>query len=650
MLVFLDNVLAILVLGVTQLYRVIPAGLMLAAGRFAGGIAFRFNTERKRGAYANLRAAWCRTKTPSELYRMNGMVFKNLGEVLSETMCFEKINKAYVDRYITVERIDRVDEAIKKGKGVILLTAHFGNWELSSIVAAFKGFNLLVLAREQKMKKLNSLLDRLRESKGAKVVRKGITTRLIMKALHEGNIVGMLADQNAGSNGILVPFFGRLASTADGPFRFAAKTGATVIPVFTARTGGPYTRIVVEEPITVKDGDDMMPHMVRYNRLLEKHILLKPDHWLWLHRRWKLCPEKKIVILSDNKAGHLNQSLSLAESFRQYRHAKGIPPDRASVEVIDVRFKSKWRKMILNLWSVTASVRCQGCLKCLQWGLEPSSYEKIERTYADVVISTGFSLAGINKIAALENNAKNAVCMRPGFLSTRRFNLVVLPRHDSRAPMAGRNVVITDTAPNLVRKESLEGAGRELLKNVKKDHEKTVGLLLGGDNAEVRYTNDEVGNVLAGIIAASKERGADILATTSRRTQPALEGLVREKLQGEPLCKLLIIANEKNPAYAVNGILAASDVVVISGESISMVSEAVASGKNVIVFQGTKNNEAKTTKFDRFLWRLEENKCIRRVPASDMEKAVREGLEAPPQAAQPGREDFVYLNMWRLGG
>jgi len=617
-------------------------------GRAIGRVIFLFNTERRRVCYANLRAAFCSEKAPHEIYSLTRAVFQNLSAVISEIMCLAKVDKAYVDRYVTVENIERVDAAYNKGKGVILLTAHFGNWEFSSIVGAFKGYQLHVLAREQKMKRLNALLDKLRESKGAKVVRKGITTRSILKALHDGCIIGMLADQSAGSNGVMARFFGRLASTADGPYRFAEKTGAVIVPVFTMRTYGPYTRIVVEETMEIPKGADVLSFIRRYNGMLEKYVRAYTDQWLWIHRRWKLCPEKKIVVLSDGKQGHLNQSLSLADLFSRYRAVKNLSGGRTDIEVIDVRYKNKLWKALLTLWSASASVRCQGCLKCLKYGLASSSYEKLEKTFADVVISSGFSLAGVNKIFSIENNAKNAVCMRPGLLSLKKFNMVVLARHDAGEAANGRNVIVTDSVPNLVRAEGLEKAAEELLRNCKKEHKSTIGVLIGGDNQAVSYSPGDIDKVLGGVIEAARLNGADVLVTTSRRTSALIESAAKKRLAGEPLCKLLIIANENNPPYAVNGILGASGVVVVSGESVSMVSEAVSSGRPVVVFEGTPKTN-KPTKFGYFLKRLEENKCIRRSSPEHVGEAVTSALKSPMRADPSYEKDIVYLNMWRLG-
>ena len=130
-------------------------------------------------------------------------------QTFMEVLNLTKVNKKYVDKYIEVVNFERLQNAAKSGRGTILLTAHYGDWEMLSLVSSVKGYPILVLVREQKMKRLNELLNRLRESNGCKVIRKGLDVKNILRALIDRNVVGILADQDAGKNGMFVDFFGR---------------------------------------------------------------------------------------------------------------------------------------------------------------------------------------------------------------------------------------------------------------------------------------------------------------------------------------------------------------------------------------------------------------------------------------------------------
>ena len=646
---FLDFIAAALVRLMIWVCCIVPTGWILKLGRGIGSLVFRFSRARRAIGYANLRAAFCRSKTPSELRKMTKAVYQNLAETFAEILCLKKIDAKYVDKYVDIVNFDSINKAVKKGKGVIFLTAHLGNWELCSAVSSITGYPLYVLARDQKMKRVYEVLNRIRELKGAIVVRKGLTVKYIVKALHEGKIIGMLADQNGGANGIMTDFFGRPASNAYGPYRFAAKTGAVILPVFMTRQKGPYNRAVIEEPIEIKDGENIYPYVKRYNDLLESHVKEHYDQWLWLHRRWKACPVKNITVLSDGKQGHLNQSLSLADAFTRYRSVKNIPDKDTIINVVEVRFRNKFWKTVINILGVFSGLYCQGRLWMLKPGLEKSSYEDLMRTYADVVISTGSSLAGVNSIYRYENNAKNAVCMKPGILSFRKFDMVVLPRHDMRKKIKDKKIVITDTAPNLMSDENMEKAGQELLRHVRKDGNITIAVLLGGNNSNFVYDEGIISGLIKEVIAASKSLKADILFTTSRRTDSGMERIVKESLKEESSCKFLVIANENNPSYALSGMLALSDIVVVSGESISMVSEAVSAGKRTVVFKG-KKIKCGGTRHEMFLERLRATGTIKVIDHADIRETVCRIIHEEPPRKKTKEEDLVYMNMWRLGG
>jgi len=651
---FLIDLIASLAIRLLNLFaEILPISFMLMLGRRIGGLIYLFNMSlyRSRIAYQNMRAAFCNKKSPREIRKLLKSMFVRLGETFAEILSLTKVDSKYVDHYITVENMDYLRNSVKENKGIIFLTAHFGNWELSAIVGSIRGYPLYVLARQQSMTRCNELLNRMRESKGLKVIRKGIATRLLAKALHEGKIVGMVADQDSGKTGKLADYFGRPASTASGPYRFAAKTGAIIQPAFIVRTKGPYHRLILEKPIRVKGEDDILRHIEAYNNMLEHYVTQHPDHWLWLHRRWKSSPLKKIVILSDGKAGHLNQSLSIAEHFRRYRSEKDIKEEYTGVEIIEIRFRNKFSKAIANICGIFSGPRCQGCMFCIKFLLQKSSYEKLIHTYADVVISTGFSLSGVNSVYKYENNAKNAVSMKPGFLSFRKFDLVILPKHDVRKLIKRENVIITDGVPNVINKKYLEKSAEAVSGMIRMENAVSLGILLGGNNANFEYTEGDILKLISDVLNVSGRINADILCTTSRRTGKTIESIVKEKLKNEPRCKFLVIANEKNISHALGGILAYSDIVIVSGESASMVSEAVSSGKRTIVFKGKKKKSG-YSKHEAFLDNLLNAGCFELADMNNLADVVYNVYKGqkPFKAAAASSDEWIYKNMWRLGG
>lgn len=603
----IDFIAYIAVRALNFILSFVPINASLWLGRQIGLLAFFFNRKRRLIAYANLKAAFAKEKSPKELKAITRRVYQTLVQTFVEILNLTKVNRKYVDRYVEVVNMDRIRNAAKSGRGTILLTGHFGDWELSSLVSSVEGFPIMVLAREQKMKRLNELLNRLRESNGCKVIRKGMSTKNILKALYERNIVGILSDQDAGKNGLFVDFFGRPASCHSGPFEIAQRTNSLILPNFIVRTKGANHRLFLEEYIDLKEAtaskDDIRQGLQEFTSLLESYIRKYPDQWLWLHKRWKSTPVRTVLVLDDGKAGHLNQSLAVAESIRNARITQGYRPEDTKITTVQVRFKNRWARAVLGLCAGFSSWRCHGCMRCMKACLEAGVYETLMKAYSDFVVSCGSSLEGVNIFMAMENNAKNIVIMRPGILNgLGKYKLALIPEHDRTG--SGRNVVRTTLAPNLIDEKKIKADGEVLSRRVHPGPGGAVGIFVGGDNPEYALTDGLVSSLAEGLTRFCEKSGAGVLVTTSRRTSKSAAEILKNKSKTSQCFKLLVVANEKNPPETVGGILSLSKVVAVSAESISMVSEAVASGRPVVVFRLTKKKPG-MTKHERALAALE---------------------------------------------
>jgi hypothetical protein len=205
---------------------------------------------------------------------------------------------------------------------------------------------------------------------------------------------------------------------------------------------------------------------------------------------------------------------------------------------------------------------------------------------------------------AKENNAKNIVIMKPGpFVGYGKFRLVLVPKHDS--PPVRNNIVATDLAPNLISEDRIRRDAEVLARRVHIERSGAVGVFIGGDNPEYALRARLASSVIDGLLAFSQTSGADLIITTSRRTSTECEKVFKDRLAFGSKCKLLVIANEKNPPETIGGILGLSRVIVVSEESISMISEAVASGRPVVVFRLDRKT-SRVTKHERALCRLAE--------------------------------------------
>lgn len=593
--------------------------------------------KRKMVTYANLKSAFCGRKTPRELRKLTKRVYVNMVQSFAEIVSMTKFDDRYIEKNIKVRDIERIEKLSKTGKGVIFITGHFGNWELNSVVSAAHGYPLYFLGREQKMKRLYALMNRLRETRGNIVIRKGTDIKRIIRVLHDGKIVGMAADQNAGASGELLYIFGRLASTAVGPFRIAERTGAHILPVFIHRVKGPRHELVLEEHMDIKKGDDIIPFMKRYNALLEKHVSAHPDQWLWMHKRWKMNPERKVMVLDDGKKGHLKQSLAVVKEMQRYRESEGHPPEHIKCEVIKIGFRSGIRKFIFNLLTPFFTSAFQGRPGFLKWALYEKSYEEAIGRYADIIVSCSSSLLGVNRMLKIENFARSIVVLDPGPMMRGRFDLVVVPEHDAvgkKKEDPGRNnLIITELAPNLICPQELLSFKKEARLKSPTRGKINIGLLIGGDNSSYVFTEVLSRKLVAAVIDTCEKEDGYLYATTSRRTDHSSRAVIEGTLSRYERCNLMVSGSDDEDPHTVEKIMAISDVLIVSGESISMVSEAVSSARPVMVFMPEKLKKGRT-KYEKFTERLENKGYIAIVRPEDIPGSLA-GIKNRPAGSLP---------------
>lgn len=640
----LDLIASVLVRGLNYLFGVIPIEFSLWMARRLGPFIYHISGKRRRVTYANLKAAFCGEKDPREIKRIAKNTYRNFAQTFVEILSLTKMNVPYMDKYVEIEGMPTFEEAYANPTGMILVSAHFDNWEISIADSALKGYRLYILARDQKMSRLNELLNRLRESKGNIVIRKGADIKNVFRALGEGKSVGILADQNAGAHGELLNLFGRPASTAVGPYRFAQKHGAWLLPVFIHRIKGPYHKITIEPYMVIKQDDGLEPYMKKYNAILEKHIRKDPDQWMWMHKKWKLTPLKKIMVLDDGKKGHLKQSLAVVKQIKRHRQERGFKPEHVEVEAVKIDFKNKAARAVFDSLSPFFGPRCHGCLKCLRRALKPESYDNAVRRYADVIVSCGSALRAVNKMLKYENNARNLAVLDPGPLNRGCFDVIVLPRHDfegKRFPKKTK-VVVTELAPNLI-----EPATSDERQATSDQRRPCIGLLFGGDNLHFGFGEELTRSVADGIKESASRINGCFYATTSRRTPDAAEDILKEELAGDSRCRGLVTARTDTDERTVEKIIAASDVMIVSGESISMVSEAVSSGRPVLVFMPDKKTP-KRTKYEHFTEGLEKRGYVKMVRPAGMAGAVEDLIKRGSGMRPSDDDDRICKEMHRL--
>ncbi|MDE3180729.1 MAG: lysophospholipid acyltransferase family protein [Acidobacteriota bacterium] len=221
--------------------------------------------------------------------------FQNLGRMLADFSHFPHWNRSNIGNLIDYDGFEHFERAAKLGKGVLFLTAHFGNWELGSFAHGVWGHPVNFVARRLDNPLMESLINHYRCLSGGRPIHKNDFARQALRALRRGESVGILMDQNMlPAEGIFVDFFGIPASTAIAPARIAQKEGSPlVLGLVIWDTKLRKYRLRFEDVGWIASPDpaeEIRVNTQHFTALLERYIRQYPTQWLWVHRRWKTRP------------------------------------------------------------------------------------------------------------------------------------------------------------------------------------------------------------------------------------------------------------------------------------------------------------------------------------------------------------------------
>jgi KDO2-lipid IV(A) lauroyltransferase len=229
-------------------------------------------------------------------------VFEHLGRVLLVLGRAPRLNHANVREWIDYEGFEHYERALKRGRGVLFLTGHLGNWELSAMAHALLGNPMHVAVRPLDNPYLDRWLQSRRTQCGNREIRKQDFARAALRALRSNEAVGVLIDQNtAGEDGLFVNFFGHKARSTSGLAKIAMRSGATVIPGFALwnPAEGRYVLRFYPPLEMVTGGNEtanLLENTQRCQAVIEQVIRQYPEQWLWIHRRWKTRPEGEMEL------------------------------------------------------------------------------------------------------------------------------------------------------------------------------------------------------------------------------------------------------------------------------------------------------------------------------------------------------------------
>jgi len=275
-------------------FRILPDAASHRLGRWIGLAGFRLSAGRREIALNNLKLAMGAELSSDQIETLARESFANLGVGLAEFFNLPSLDAEKLFELVEFAGEENLKSALSEGKGVLVLSAHLGNWDMLAASLAAKGFPISLITKVSRSEALNRVWMGYREAAGIKIFISSGSMGRILRQLKSGGIVGFVLDQNAlREDGVFVPFFGKAACTLGSLAVLARRTGAPVIPVYTFREGGRH-RVVVEGPIItpeIEDRDlDVLKRTEAYTSWTEKVIREHPEQWTWLHDRWKTRP------------------------------------------------------------------------------------------------------------------------------------------------------------------------------------------------------------------------------------------------------------------------------------------------------------------------------------------------------------------------
>ena len=272
------------------LLNLLPYSWCMRFGDFLGWVSYRILHIRRKVTLANLKASFKDKYSIKELDRIGLKSYQVIAKSFIDYILFPSL-KSKVLKITGFEGKENLDKALRESKGAVLVTGHFGSWELMGAAISKSGYPTDFLVGEQHNILIDNVMNQYRQLMGIGIIKMGVAAKGVIKALKNNRFVAMLSDQDAGGDGVIVNFFGMPASTPKGPAAFALKTKAPIIVGYTVRNQGKVQEIKIEELIYIEESgnkqEDIQKLTQIYTSRLEDYIRKYPDHWFWPHRRWK---------------------------------------------------------------------------------------------------------------------------------------------------------------------------------------------------------------------------------------------------------------------------------------------------------------------------------------------------------------------------
>jgi Kdo2-lipid IVA lauroyltransferase/acyltransferase len=288
----------LLIAGVLRLLQFLPLGAARTLGMMLGGWAYGLAGGERRKALRSLSRAFP-DKSDAERDALGRDAFRHLAAAALEVASARALDTG-LEALVAWPDADRqvLEAALARGKGVVFVSGHVGNWELLARRVARAGYPSQSIAKETSDPRLTALVEDFRAKGGVRSIWRGQegAARAMLRALRSGEILGILIDQDTKVQSVFVPFFGELAATPRAAADLALRTGAAVVVGFCQRDGEGYRLTMEEVPAPeVSDREAAVQALTAaLSQRIEAAIRRAPEQWVWMHQRWKTRPPEDV--------------------------------------------------------------------------------------------------------------------------------------------------------------------------------------------------------------------------------------------------------------------------------------------------------------------------------------------------------------------
>ncbi len=287
--------------------RLLPRSACLFLGRCLGFLAFLCLRRHRKIALKNLEIAFGKDLSENDKRRLAQKSFEHFGQMTLDTIKLASSSAKRRDELVRLEGKENLVAALAMGRGVLIFSAHLGNWEVASWPVA-QVAPLHVVARPLDNPWLEKQLQVLRARLGAKVISKFQAARPVLRVLQAKEMVALLIDQNVlRSQAIFVDFFGRPAATTPALASFHLHNGAPVVPVFSRLAADKRYQVKVYPPLsfTLNNKPEtavLLQITQACTKMIEQEIRLAPEQWLWFHDRWRTRPTDRTGVPAEGQS------------------------------------------------------------------------------------------------------------------------------------------------------------------------------------------------------------------------------------------------------------------------------------------------------------------------------------------------------------